>query len=118
MRLAVAVLMACSLGAQNVTFERILNAHKEPQNWLTYSGDYTGHRHSLLTQINAGNVKRLKVAWTHHTASLDLDETTPLVVDGQMFLTEPPNVVKALDARTGTMLWRYERKIPTDLRLC
>jgi len=118
MKIYVLALLAGALAAQNVPYERILNADKEPHNWLTYSGNYNGNRYSKLHQINTSNVKRLKVAWVHHAASTEAHETTPLVVDGVMFLTEGPNVVKALDTRTGIQLWRYEKNIPKDLRLC
>lgn len=113
-----ALLAAATLAAQNVPYQRILESQKEPQNWLTYSGNYNGHRHSTLDRINTANVKRLKVAWVHHTGTTESHQTTPLVVDGIMFLTEGPNIVKSLDTRTGSVLWRYEKKIPNDLRLC
>ena len=118
MRLLVMILAASAAWAQNVPFSRIVEAHKEPHNWLTYSGNYNGQRHSALDQINVSNVKRLKVAWVHHTGTTESHETTPLVVDGVMFLTEGPNIVKSLDTLTGNLLWRYEKKIPQDLRLC
>jgi len=118
MRFALAVLFGSSLLAQSVPYRRILESEKEPHNWLTYSGNYNGHRHSALDRINTSNVKRLKVAWVHHAGGTESHETTPIVVDGVMFLTEGPNVVKSLDTRTGNLLWKYEKKIPEDLRLC
>ena len=118
MRLLMIMLAASAAWAQNVPFSRIVEAHKEPHNWLTYSGNYNGQRHSALDQINVSNVKRLKVAWVHNTGTTESHETTPLVVDGVMFLTEGPNIVKSIDTRTGNLLWRYEKKIPQDLRLC
>ncbi len=118
MKIAAILSLAGALSAQNVPFQRILDSQKEPQNWFTYSGNYNGQRHSSLDLIHAGNVKRLKVAWVHHSGTTESHETTPLVVDGVMFLTEGPNVVKSLDTRTGSLLWRYERTIPKDLRLC
>ena len=101
-----------------VTYERILRADSEPANWLTYSGNYSGHRHSRLEQINAANVARLKPAWIHQINALHKFETTPLVVDGVMYLTEPPSNVTALDTRTGRVLWTYVREIPKDVRVC
>ncbi|MBM3795647.1 MAG: PQQ-dependent dehydrogenase, methanol/ethanol family [Acidobacteria bacterium] len=109
---------AASLCAQNVPYERILNSAREPQNWLTYSGNYNGQRYSTLNQVNETTVKRLKVAWVHQTGTLESHQTSPIVVDGVMLITEAPNVVKALDAKTGTQFWRYEHRIPSDLRLC
>ncbi|MBI3679980.1 MAG: PQQ-dependent dehydrogenase, methanol/ethanol family [Acidobacteria bacterium] len=111
-------LMTAAAWPQNVPYERILNAHKEPQNWLTYSGNYNGQRYSLLNQIHAGNANKLQVAWVHQTGTQEAHETSPIVVDGVMFITEGPNIVKSLDARTGNVFWSYEKKIPEDLRLC
>ena len=112
------LLVAGAAFSQNVPYERILNSKKEPQNWLTYSGNYNGQRYSELDQINPATIKRLKVAWVHQTGTIDSHQTSPVVVDGVMFITEGPNVVKSLDAKSGTVLWRYEHKIPNDLRLC
>jgi Glucose dehydrogenase len=114
MLLAPAVILA----QVNVPYERIRDAAKEPGNWLTYSGDYTGRRYSPLDQINAGNVAKLRMAWMRQVNELDTLETSPIVVDGVMFITQPPNVVEALDARTGRTLWSYRKDIPGDLRLC
>jgi len=115
--LALALAFLSPLRAQ-VTYERMLNAEKEPGNWLTYSGNYSAHRFSPLDQINASNVSRLKVAWTYHVNSLQKFEATPLVVDGVMYLAEAPSNVTALDTRTGRPLWKYRRNLPDDLRVC
>ena len=70
-----------SIGAHaQVTFERLLNSNKEPQNWLTYSGDYSGKRFSPLGQINASNAPSLTAKWVYQTAATGKLETTPLVV--------------------------------------
>jgi alcohol dehydrogenase (cytochrome c) len=117
LKLALILTVTACLSAQ-VSFERILNAQKEPQNWLTYSGNYNGQRYSLLDQINASNVKRLVVKWVHQTGTTEPHQTSAVVVDGVMYITEPPNRVKALDTRTGSVYWTYEKDIPRDLRLC
>ena len=83
-------LAAGSLSAQ-VTYDRILHPDREPQNWLTYSGSYAGHRYSPLTQINRDNVKNLQMKWVYHPIYLKTGnnqskmENTPLVVDGIMY---------------------------------
>ena len=92
------------LAQVNVPFERIRAANKEPGNWLTYSRDYTGQRYSPLDQIHTGNVGRLHIAWMAQADETDTFETSPIVVDGTMFITKPPNVVEALDAVTGRTL--------------
>src|SRR3984957_12545777 len=81
--------LAGSLSAQ-VTFDRILNANKEPQNWLTYSGTAMSQRYSLLTQITPANAKNLEQAWTFKTQTGEKFEETPLVVDGVMYTVVPP----------------------------
>ena len=110
-------LAACGAHAQ-VPVSRILNAAAEPHNWLTYSGNYAAHRYSPLTEINETNVKDLKVAWTYQVTSLQKFETTPIVADGVMYITEPPSHVTALDLRTGRPVWKYRRPMPDDIRVC
>ena len=73
-----------------VSFDRLLNANKEPQNWLTYSGTLMSQRYSLLTQITRDNAKNLDPAWTFKTQTREKFESTPLVVDGVMYTVVPP----------------------------
>ena len=101
-----------------VTWERLLNAADEPHNWLMYNGTLDSKRYSRLDQINTGNVASLELKWAHHIAQLDRAETTPLVVDGVMFITESPSNVVAVDAVTGRPFWRYDHPLPDDLRIC
>src|SRR5712671_6911528 len=84
-----------------VSFERILGANKEPENWLTYSGTTLSQRHSLLNQITPANVKNFELQWIYQARSLQKFEATPLVVDGTMYTVQAPNDVLALDAATG-----------------
>ncbi len=109
---------ALLLAQVNVPFERIRDADKEPGNWLTYSRDYSGQRYSPLSQIDAGNAGKLRMAWMNQANEMDTFETSPIVVDGTMFITKPPNIVEALDARTGRSIWTYRREIPKDFRGC
>jgi alcohol dehydrogenase (cytochrome c) len=112
-----ALLAAQNLHAQ-VTSERLLNTAAEPENWLTYSGNYASTRYSLLDQINRNNVGDLQLKWVFLAQSLEKFETSPLVVDGIMYLTEAPNTVLALDARTGRVFWRYEHTPSSQSRPC
>jgi len=105
---------AGTVGAQ-VPYERIVDAAAEPHAWLTYSGTYASHRFSALTAVDTSNVHRLRVEWAHQVGG-GLIETTPLVVDGVMYLTEPPSTVTALDARTGQRIWRWSPEIPADVK--
>ena len=101
-----------------VTFERILNAESEPENWLTYSGGYGSNRHTLLDQIDATNAEDLELKWVFQAQSLQVFQTSPLVVDGIMYLTEAPSTVVALDAKLGRVFWRYEYTPSTASRPC
>ena len=106
MRAALLFSVAGSLLAQ-VSFDRILGASKEPQNWLTYSGTAMSQRHSALTQITPDNVKNLELQWMFQARSLEKFEATPLVVDGILYTVQAPNNVVALDAVTGRLYWTY-----------
>ena len=101
-----------------VTYQRLLAADQEPQNWLTYSGRYAGWRYSALNQINTGNASRLAMQWTFQVADLGQFETTPLVVDGVLYGTGQNDRAFALDARTGRPIWRYQRNLPDKLQPC
>lgn len=101
----------------NVTFSRLKNAAAEPQNWLTYWGDLTGRHYSGLKQITPTNIASLKNQWTYQLGGNTI-ETTPLVVDGTMFVTGPLNNAAALDARTGRPLWKYTRRLPAVASHC
>src|SRR5271154_6836216 len=116
----VAGLLAPSLGSMmaQVSFDRILTANKEPQNWLTYSGNLSGQRYSELTQIRPDNVKSLEMQWAFQARSTEKFETTPIVVDGKMYLTQAPNDIVALDAETGRTFWIYNYTPSTDARPC
>jgi alcohol dehydrogenase (cytochrome c) len=96
-----------------VPYQRLVNAASEPHNWLSYSGGYASERFSPLDQIDKENVGQLRVEWVYQT-SPGLVETTPVVVDGVMYLTEPPSTVVALDARTGRRIWRWDANIPDE----
>jgi alcohol dehydrogenase (cytochrome c) len=113
----IAIIMFWTLAARGqVSFDRIADSELGKGNWLTYSGNLEGHRHSPLTQITPANVGSLKPVWIYQPAVAARFETSPVVVDGIMFITEPPTVVTALDPRTGRKLWRYERQLPADLQ--
>ena len=102
-----------------VTYDRLLRAAQEPQNWLTYSGGYSSHRHSPLKQIDQSNVKRLQIAWVFQgDASLQNFEATPIVADGVMYFTQPINDVVAVDAKTGRVYWIFRHNLPADIKPC
>ena len=115
------VLCSVTLAAQNgpsVTADHLMAGLKDPTRWLTYSGDYNGHRHSPLTQITPANVHQLTAQWTFQSGALGSFQTTPLIIDGVLYVTGFNNSAWAIDARSGRAFWRYRRDVPEDLRTC
>ena len=99
--------------AANVDTARLTNANADAANWLTYGRTYDEQRFSPLNQINVENVAQLKLAWyydldTAHRAQ----ESTPLIVDGVMYVTSAWSKVFALNAKTGAEIWRFDPKVP------
>jgi len=108
----ISILILVSCGSEPAKFadvdsQRLLNAAATPEEWLTYGGTYDEQRHSALEQINTDNVAQLGVAWTYDLATERGVESTPIVVDGVMYVTSAWSVVYALDAKTGKELWLY-----------
>src|SRR5262249_1169283 len=95
----------------NVTFQRLRDARRESRNWLTYWGDYQGNHYSNLNSVTPANASALRSQWAFQYNGSGI-ESTPLVVDGLMFVTGPLNNVTALDARTGRAIWNYHRQLP------
>ena len=96
-----------------VTADRL--ASPEPGNWLSYRGTQDGWGYSPLDQVNATNVGDLVPVWTLSTGVTGGHEAPPIVNDGVMFVTTPRNLVLAIDARTGDLLWRYAHELPEGL---
>jgi alcohol dehydrogenase (cytochrome c) len=101
--------------AQNVSYEEIVHAASHPDDWLTYGGNYASQRFSELKQVNKMNVDQLKLRWVYQLRRQGIFESSPIVVDGMMYVTEPPTTVTALDVRTGRPVWRWSADLPKDL---
>ena len=101
-----------------VSFDRIVQADKEPHNWLTYSGGFQSQRYSTLSQITPQNAKDLELQWAYQARSLEKFEATALVVDGILYTVQAPNDVIALDAVTGRPYWTYSYTPAADARPC
>ncbi len=95
---------AYSLPAQSVDTNMLL--HPPPDSWPSYHGDYTGQRHSKLTQITPQNVKNLTLGWAFQTERNATIKSSPILVDGILYFTIPDNVW-AVDARSGQQIWHY-----------
>ena len=100
------------------SYDDILAGFADGERWLTYSGDYSGQRHSPLTQINPTNVANLRPVWTFQTGTTTRGrgfETTPLADNGVLYVTGSNNYAWAIDARSGRAFWQYRRNLPGDL---
>ena len=106
-------LMAGAAGAN----ESAMKAAADPNGWGMYSKGYDGTRFSPLKQVNANNVKNLKLVYSFSLASLRSNESSPLVIGDTMYVTSSwgPKYVYALDAATGARKWTYEPDIPDDV---
>src|SRR5258707_14415933 len=107
-----------TLKAQDITTKELLDGLSNPSRWLTYSGDYSGHRFSPLTQITPANAGQLAAQWTFQSGVVNKFEATPIVVDGILYVTGALNHAWAIDGRTGRQLWHYQRKLPEGLKVC
>ena len=97
---------ANGLAQENEGFDPLQLLSPPTDTWPTYHGDYTGKRHSSLTEITPENVNALALDWVFQTNGGQTIKGTPIVHDGVMYLTTPDNLW-ALDARTGRQIWRY-----------
>jgi len=114
---APAALIAALLAAPATANEELLKLEKDPNQWVSPTGNYANWRYSELDQITKDNVGNLQVAWTMSTGVLRGHEGNPLVVDGIMYVHSPfPNKVMALDlANDGAIIWQYEPKQNPDV---
>jgi alcohol dehydrogenase (cytochrome c) len=105
--LAASLLAATSVGGSAQPSDELLKSN--PADWPTYSGDYTGQRHSALDQITPANVHMLSTAWAYHMLGQSQLEAVPIVQDGIMYISQF-NRVDAIDARSGKLIWQYQHQ--------
>jgi len=96
-----------------VTDQRLINP--EDHNWLSYRGTLDGWGYSPLEQINSQNVTSLRPVWSFSTGVTGGHESPPIVNDGVMFVTTPQNLVYAINAENGELIWRYQHDLPQSL---
>jgi alcohol dehydrogenase (cytochrome c) len=102
-----------------VSSEQVRTAGSRPDEWLTYSGSLNGRRYSSLAEISPANVSKLRVLWVRQFDFTDpVFEATPIVAGGVIFTTTPPSNVVALEAKSGNLIWRYDRNLPANLTPC
>ncbi|WP_375206207.1 PQQ-dependent dehydrogenase, methanol/ethanol family [Hyphococcus sp.] len=98
----------------NVNTSRLLEADREPGQWMSHGRTYSEQRFSPLTEINRDTVGELSLAWHQDLDTNRGQEATPLVIDGVMYLTTAWSKVKAYDAATGEELWAYDPQVPGE----
>lgn len=96
-----------------VTFDKILHAGNEPQNWLTYGGGYSSQRYSGLTALTHNNVQDLELRWVYHPKYREKMEATPIVVNGVLYTVQNSEAV-AMDAVTGRIFWTFHYEVPPE----
>ena len=101
-------------GPARVDARRLIEADREPGQWLTIGRDWTEQRYSPLTQINDSNARRLGLAWYSDLNTYRGVEATPLVIDGVLYNVSAWDLVTAYDAATGKVLWSYDPKVPVS----
>ena len=87
----------------------------DPKDWLTYGGAYNSQRYSSLKQVTAANASRLQTKWVYHVDGLTGLEPVPIVMNGVMYVSGF-NRVDAIDARSGNIIWKYQRLPPSATR--
>ena len=96
-----------------VTAEQVATADTDSADWLTYGQDYGAHRFSTLEAVDRNTVSGLHVAWKRQLGTPVSLEGTPSVHGGVMYVTTGKDAVYALDAKTGTQIWKYTYPLPT-----
>ncbi len=110
---------AVKYGDMSTVTQDLLNrAESDGNNFLLTNGDYWQRRYYPNTQINTANVARLHPAWIFQTEVKELLETSPLVVNGVMYVTTSFSHVYALNARTGEEIWHYKHKLGPVTTFC
>jgi alcohol dehydrogenase (cytochrome c) len=109
--IAIMVLISAAQSPEYRTVTDQMLRNPSPEDWLNWRRTMNAWGYSPLTQINRANVNELRMVWGWAMGN-GTQETTPLVHDGVMFLASPGNVLDALDAATGDLLWEYRRDLP------
>ena len=100
------------------TDDKLRAANANPADWLTYGHGYANQRHSNSAQIDRRNVARLVPKWIYQTGIDGTFQTSPIALDGVVYLTTPRNHIVALDGATGEVRWKYTHKMQTEALCC
>src|SRR5947207_10587042 len=104
--LAALVTFSAVSALAQVTDQNLLKP--DPQDWLMYSGTYDSHRHSLLKHITSANAASLQAKWVYHMNGQEAIQAVPIVYQGVMYVSQF-NRIDAIDARSGNIVWQYQR---------
>lgn len=96
----------------NVSQERLNAAANEPEQWMTHGGTYSEQRYSKLDQINKENINQVGLSWFADLETNRGQQSTPLYVDGMIYVTESWSKVSAFDASTGERKWFFDPQVP------
>jgi len=110
-RSVLTVLAAGSLLLAGTGFRSASNKDEQKSDWPAYGGAPENNHYSALTQINRGNVKHLAPAWSFDTQEEGVLQASPIVVDGVLYGITPTQKILALDAATGSLLWKFDSGI-------
>src|SRR6476659_1573528 len=119
-RLTITCSVAAAAGLVAIVYARCVLIGAPVESWPSYAHAHGGMRYSPLRQITPDNVSRLAVAWTFHTGDIERGgagiprsgfESTPIVIDDNLYVTTPFNRVIALDPHTGQQRWAYDPHI-------
>jgi glucose dehydrogenase len=97
-----------------ITEDRLIHADSEPGNWMTNGRSYQETHYSPLAVINDGNIGDLGLAWAFDLDDHRGQEATPLIVNGVMYVSTAWSRLKALDAKTGALIWEYDPQVPPE----
>ncbi|PYR96453.1 MAG: hypothetical protein DMG12_26230 [Acidobacteria bacterium] len=88
----------------------------DPANWMMWRRTLDSWGYSPLSQVNRNNVSQLRLVWTRGLGPGNSQEATPLVYDGVMYIPNPGDYIQALDAKTGDLIWEYQRQLANPAR--
>jgi alcohol dehydrogenase (cytochrome c) len=110
--------MGTTAAISPVSQQELTNAHKDGENFLHTNGNYEQTRFYPNAQINRGNVRHIHPAWIFSTEVKESLETSPIIVNGVMYVTTSYSHVYALDAKTGQEIWHFKPKLGPVTTFC
>ena len=113
--LCVVLLVLCVRSSAQVRTPDQMLINPDPKDWVTYGGSYNSQRYSPLKQVTTANASRLQAKWVYHVDGAEEGEVTPIVANGVMYISGF-NRLDAIDARSGNIIWRYQRQPASSTR--